>query len=104
MKYALENGALNYLQELLKDEKYYTEQLEDSYVMLNACRNQRNKLEDEKQQLISFLEDKIKEYQKIQKYLYEKENIKLVEKAKINSYIGVYQEVLDFVDKGGKDE
>ena len=103
MKYALENGALNYLQELLKDEKYYTEQLEDAYVMLNACKNQRNKLEDEKQQLISFLEDKIKENQKIQKYLYEKENIKLVEKAKINSCIGVYQEVLNFVNRGGKE-
>ena len=50
-----------------------------------------------KTKLISFLEDKIKEYKKIQKNLYEKENIKLVEKAKINSYIGAYQEDLDFV-------
>ena len=63
-----------------------------------------NKLNLEKQQLISFLEDKIKENQKIQKYLYEKENIKLVEKAKINSCIGVYQEVLDFVNKRGKND
>ena len=62
---------------------------------------QRNKRQ--RKQLISFLEDKIKENQKIQKYLYEKENIKLVEKAKINSCIGVYQEVLNFVNRGGKE-
>ncbi len=57
----------------------------------------------EKQQLISFLEDKIKEYEKLKKYLYEKENTKLVRKATISGCIGAFQEVLDFVNKGGKE-
>ena len=62
------------------------------------------RLFNEKQQLISFLEDKIKEYKKTEKYLYEEENTKLVEKARVMGIIGAYQEVLDFVNKGGKDE
>lgn len=51
----------------------------------------------EKQQLISWLEDKIKEYEGHKKYLYEKQNTKLVEKSRIIGCIGVYQEVLDYV-------
>ena len=100
MKYALENGALNYLRELLKDEKYYTEQLEDAYVMLNTCRNQRNKLEDEKQQLISFLEDKIKNLSQMTAQFINIEN-KVTSIPEIQ--IETFQEVLDFINKGGKE-
>ena len=57
-----------------------------------------------KQQLISFLEDKIKEYTEFEKYLYEKENTKLVEKAKIYACIGAFREVLDFVKESDKDD
>ena len=101
MKYTLENGALNYLHELLKDEKYYTEQLEDSYVMLNACRNQRNKLENEKQQLIKFLENKIKEYESLifENSITASDNEILFYKQKLTAF----QEILDFVNKGGKE-
>ena len=63
-----------------------------------------DKLQCEKQQLISWLEDKIKEYEGHKKYLYEKQNTKLVEKSRIIGCIGVYKEVLDFVNKVGKDE
>ena len=59
-------------------------------------------LQKERQQLISFLEDRIKEYKKWQKCLYEKENTKLLEKATVGGYIGAFKEVLDFVKKGGK--
>ncbi len=57
----------------------------------------------EKQQLISFLEDKIKEYkEKISKYdlwheAGEDINFLILKKQ-------IYQEVLDFIEKGGKDE
>ena len=56
---------------------------------------------EEKQQLISFLEDKIKEYKEyIDTYKKEKiGNCKLYCEAKLF----VYQEVLDFVNKGGKE-
>ena len=56
-----------------------------------------------RKQLISFLESKIKECEGHKKYLYEKQNTKLVEKSRIIGCIGVYKEVLDFV-RGGKNE
>ncbi len=61
--------------------------------------NEVTKLNVEKQQLISFLEDKIKEYKEyIDTYKKSKiGNCKLYCEAKLF----VYQEVLDFVNKGG---
>ena len=54
-------------------------------------------LQNEKQQLISFLEDKIKECkEKYGNYVYDDYS---VEKATYDTY----QEVLDFVKKGGKE-
>ena len=57
-------------------------------------------LKKEKQQLISFLEDKIKEYDGL---------MRIFEKNGINNELEFYkketfQEVLDFVNKSGKDE
>lgn len=45
MKYGLENASLNYIKSLLDNEKYYTEELEDSYVFLSNAIKERNKLE-----------------------------------------------------------
>lgn len=56
---------------------------------------ERNELYQEKQKLIKYLEDKIKEEKKIQKFLYEKENTKLVEKATTNSAIRTYRDLLE---------
>lgn len=52
-------------------------------------------LENKEQSLIKYLEDKIENERKIQKFLYENKNTKLVEKATTNSAIRTYQEILD---------
>ncbi len=56
------------------------------------------KLFNEKQQLIKFLKDKIKEYEVVPSDINELDYNCLVGK-----YIAL-QEILDFVNKGGKDE
>ena len=102
MKYALENGALNYLEDLLEDKKYCTERLEDAYVILKSCRNQRNKLEEEKKQLISYLKQHIEHLENI---IYKNkikpygEELHLLENS-----LNRYKDVLGFINKGGKDE
>lgn len=48
-----------------------------------------------KENLIKYIEDKIEEEKKIQKFLYEKENTKLVEKATTNSAIRTYTDLLE---------
>ena len=81
-------NAINKYQEKLQDEKYEISKLQ--YTLAN--------LENEKYQLISFLEDKIKEIE---------EKIKDLNYNEIEYYdavrIDIYQEVLDFVNKGGKE-
>ncbi len=72
--------------------------------------NEITKLNAEKQQLISFLEDKIRNYEKdienSKSYLEHKELFNQVQnnihtnKCIVNNL----QEVLDFINKGGKDE
>lgn len=52
-------------------------------------------LESKKQSLKKYLEDKIENERKIQKFLYENKNTKLVEKATTNSVIRTCQEILD---------
>ena len=97
-----------------RDEKHFKEDL------LNVCGNfaktsldciekQNNELEhlqNEKQQLISWLEDKIKEYKQILS-LYERQNASLIEKARARNRISAYEEVIEhinnFVNKGGKE-
>ena len=62
--------------------------------------NYIKKIKNEKQQLISFLEDKVKEY-KENEIVYKKDKLpilKIYSKAKKKAF----QEVLDFVNKGGK--
>ena len=75
------------------------------------------KLFNEKQQLISFLEDKIKECDMIMQMSIDslndkfadkkdEENVRRTLKITIREYeieIKAYQEVLDFVNKGGKE-
>ena len=59
----------------------------------------RKRLMQEKQQLISFLEDKIKECEKeIEEFLVREDFHIALDKKE------AFQEVLDFVNKGGKDE
>ena len=57
---------------------------------------------NEKQQLISFLEDKIKEYDEKINAFYETYFDKNC--PNLESKLEAFQEVLDFVNKGGKDE
>lgn len=58
---------------------------------------ENTQLTEEKEELIKYLEQQIENEKKVQKFLYENENTKLVEKAKVNSAIGTYQEILDKV-------
>lgn len=65
------------------------------------------RLEREKQnekKLIKYLEDKIKLEKIKQKFLYENENSKLVEKATVNSSIRSYREILERIKSGKYDE
>ena len=63
-------------------------------------------LQNEKQQLIKFLEDKIKEcMDKKEAFIEGLDNWDLeIDIMKVLNQRKVYQEVLDFVNKGGKDE
>lgn len=63
--------------------------------MLNAMKELFKREEQDKENLIKWLEDNIKNCKKYQKYLYEKENTKLVDKTYVNGEIGTYQGVLD---------
>ena len=56
-------------------------------------------LKKEKQQLISFLEDKIKEYDELMRIFEKNGNNNELEFYKKETY----QEILDFVNKGGKE-
>ena len=60
-------------------------------------------LENEKQQLISFLKDKIRELN-YNIYKYDTWHEVGENKEFMKLQVGIYQEVLDFVNKGGKDE
>ena len=60
----------------------------------------------EKQQLISFLEDKIKECDDTIKLFLKKNDGSMfngIEIAHLQDFKRIYQEVLDFVEKGGKE-
>ena len=61
---------------------------------------ERCNLKKEKQQLISFLEEKIKEYRNMNIGLLYQDTSRIHHEAKIIAY----QETLDFINKGGKDE
>ena len=69
-----------------------------------SWRKETLQLRKEKQQLISFLEDKIKLCDKDIKEFSKKYNVYFdiirITKAKLKTY----RQVLDFVNKGGKDE
>ena len=92
-------NAINKYQEKIQDEKYEISKLE--YTLA--------KLENEKQQLISFLEDKIKNYEESiensKPYLERKELFNQVQNDihTDKCIIRNLQEVLDFVNKGGKE-
>lgn len=50
--------------------------------------------------LIKYLENQIENEQKVQKFLYENKNTKLVDKAKVNGKINVYRDILEKVRNG----
>ena len=56
---------------------------------------------EEKQQLINWLEDKIKEKNDVLERLEGTDSIRI---SILQSQLKAFQEVLDFVDKGGKDD
>ena len=76
----------------------------DNIVIIN--KNVYDKMKNEKQQLISWLEDKIKEcMDKKEAFIEGLDNCDLeIDIMKVLNQRKVYQEVLDFVNKGGKDE
>ncbi len=68
--------------------------------------NEVTRLNVEKQQLISFLEDKIKECDDTIKLFLKKNDGSMfngIEIAHLQDFKRIYQEVLDFVEKGGKE-
>ncbi len=93
-------NAINKYQEKIQDEKYEISKL--YYTLAN--------LENEKQQLIKFLEDKIKNYEEdienSKPYLEHKELFQQVQNdIHTSKYIITnLKDVLDFVNKGGKNE
>ena len=102
-KFNIENVMLDYnIHQFEEIHEIAKETIKENETLKNTIDIQKIKidmLEKEKQQFISFLKVKIKEYKKTEKYLYEEENTKLVEKARVMGIIGAYQEVLDFVNK-----
>ncbi len=77
--------------------------MENNYYQVDYA-NEVTKLNAEKQELISFLKGNIKECDKDIKELSKNYNtyFRIVEDTKITKR--TYQEVLDFVNKGGKDD
>lgn len=61
---------------------------------------QNKQMKQKKYNLIKYLEDSIKELKKAQRILYENINIKLVEKATVNSSIRSYQDILERLKSG----
>ncbi len=101
-----EDYVFKQLEECQNNKLWYEINNENARYLYGYIKN----LQQEKQQLISFLEDKIKETTpNIKANYYDEDSFR--KKQIINSsnvimkpvYI-VYQEVLDFVNKGGKDE
>ena len=98
-----QNIAINKYQEKIQDKKYKISKLQ--YTLAS--------LENEKQQLISFLENKIKEcdeiikkaesdFQELKVTLFASKNMKdLIKQCNFSKQL--FQEVLDFVNKGGKE-
>ena len=82
-------NAINKYQEKIQDEKYEISKLE--YILA--------KLENEKQQLIKYLENKIKEIKKENKTNGLINEIYFYNETKIDTF----QEVLDFVKESDKD-
>lgn len=74
----------------------------DNIVIIN--KNVYDKMKNEKQQLISWLEDKIKEcMDKKEAFIEGLDNLDLeIDIMKVLNQRKVYQEVLDFINKGGK--
>ena len=75
---------------------------EQALKLVDTLNEDRNNLKIEKQQLISFLEEKIKHLENIihkSKIKPYGEELRLLENS-----LNRYKDVLDFVNKGGKDE
>ena len=77
------------------DKEFYVD------IVVSCMNNAVNKTK-----LISFLEDKIKEYKNKLNNIYEthNENDVFYLNIEYTHYIRIFQEVLDFVNKGGKNE
>ena len=91
-----ENEINYYYEPAIKTSRTTTRN--ENYYQLDYA-NELTKLNAEKQQLISFLEDKIKKSKKK-----IKENLDRTDYLECLNKKIAYQEVLDFVNKGGKDE
>ena len=91
------------MQELYDNNKKsrLTNTTKENYYQVDYA-NEVTRLNAEKQQLISFLEDRLKEYKL--KLLNLKYNIGTTyeEIGKYKGSLQAFQEVLDFVNKGGK--
>ena len=92
----MKNEINDYYEPTIKTSRTTTRN--ENYYQLDYA-NELTKLNVEKQQLISFLEDKIKECDNI---IYKSNYDGVIKNAIITK--SAYQEILNFVNKGGKDE
>ena len=82
---------------------------EQALKLLDTITKDRNNLKNEKQQLISFLEENIRNRLDTVEF-YENQDIQSTKEelektvSRLLAELNAYQEVLDFVENGGKDE